>query len=149
MYIEKALNELNVKKWLVTAGALSSEVVSDKDYVNLRAVKTEKDFNERVRILVSIDEDGNEVLSDEIGVTWNQVKTKADEIELNTAASSLRGLRDQKLAEEVDPLVTNPLRWAELTDTKQAEWTQYRTDLLNLPAQSGFPNTVTWPTKPE
>ena len=64
-------------------------------------------------------------------------------------AASLRAQRDQKLVEEVDPIVTNPLRWAELTDAKQAEWTQYRTDLLNLPAQAGFPNTVTWPTKPE
>ena len=63
-------------------------------------------------------------------------------------AASLRAQRDQKLAQEVDPVVTNPLRWAELTDAKQAEWTQYRTDLLNLPEQSGFPNTVTWPTKP-
>ena len=64
-------------------------------------------------------------------------------------AANLRGQRDQKLAQEVDPLVTNPLRWAELTDAKQAEWTQYRTDLLNITDQSGFPNTVTWPTKPE
>ena len=63
-------------------------------------------------------------------------------------AAGLRGQRDQKLVEEVDPIVTNPLRWGELTDAKQAEWTQYRTDLLNLPEQSGFPNTVTWPTKP-
>tara|TARA_R110001592_G_scaffold16050_1_gene68758 strand:+ start:861 stop:1280 length:420 start_codon:yes stop_codon:yes gene_type:complete len=63
-------------------------------------------------------------------------------------SANLRGQRDQKLAQEVDPVVTNPLRWAELTDAKQAEWTQYRTDLLNLPAQAGFPNTVTWPTKP-
>tara|TARA_B100000497_G_scaffold122157_1_gene152877 strand:+ start:448 stop:867 length:420 start_codon:yes stop_codon:yes gene_type:complete len=64
-------------------------------------------------------------------------------------AAGLRAQRDQKLVEEVDPIVTNPLRWGELTDAKQAEWTQYRTDLLNLPAQEGFPNTVTWPTKPE
>ena len=63
-------------------------------------------------------------------------------------AASLRAQRDQRLVEEVDPIVTNPLRWAELTDAKQAEWTQYRTDLLNLPAQASFPNTVTWPTKP-
>ena len=63
-------------------------------------------------------------------------------------AANLRAERDDKLVNEVDPLVTNPLRWAELTDAKQAEWTQYRTDLLNLPEQSGFPNTVTWPTKP-
>jgi len=63
-------------------------------------------------------------------------------------AASLRGQRDQRLAQEVDPIVTNPLRWAELTDAKQAEWTQYRTDLLNVPEQSSFPNTITWPTKP-
>ena len=63
-------------------------------------------------------------------------------------AADLRGQRDQKLVNEVDPIVTNPMRWAELTDAKQAEWTQYRTDLLNLPEQSGFPNDITWPTKP-
>jgi hypothetical protein len=69
--------------------------------------------------------------------------------ELDEALSaSLRAQRDQKLVEEVDPIVTNPLRWGELTDAKQAEWTQYRTDLLNLPAQAGFPNNITWPTKP-
>ena len=63
-------------------------------------------------------------------------------------SAGLRAERDQKLVEEVDPTVSNPLRWVELTDAKQAEWTQYRTDLLNLPDQAGFPNTVTWPTKP-
>ena len=71
-----------------------------------------------------------------------------DELDAELAAS-LRGQREERLVQEVDPIVTNPLRWAELTDAKQAEWTQYRTDLLNLPAQAGFPNTVTWPTKPE
>tara|TARA_B110000908_G_C10041350_1_gene351975 strand:- start:296 stop:709 length:414 start_codon:yes stop_codon:yes gene_type:complete len=62
-------------------------------------------------------------------------------------SANLRGQRDQKLANEVDPIVTNPLRWAELTEAEKAEWTQYRTDLLNLPEQSGFPNKVAWPTK--
>ena len=75
------------------------------------------------------------------------VAPTAEEIATSLAAS-LRAQRDQKLVNEVDPIVTNPLRWAELTDAKQAEWTQYRTDLLNLPAQASFPNTVTWPTKP-
>tara|TARA_R100001198_G_C5202041_1_gene190672 strand:- start:73 stop:489 length:417 start_codon:yes stop_codon:yes gene_type:complete len=71
------------------------------------------------------------------------------QVELDAELSAtLREQRDQKLYEEVDPLVTNPLRWGELTDAKQAEWTQYRTDLLDLPEQSGFPNTLTWPTKP-
>ena len=65
-----------------------------------------------------------------------------------TSAEGMRNIRDRLLVEDVDPLANNSLRWAELTDAKQAEWTQYRTDLLNLPAQAGFPNTVTWPTKP-
>ena len=61
----------------------------------------------------------------------------------------VREERNNILATEVDPLVSNPLRWANLTADKQAEWSQYRTDLLDVPQQDGFPNTVTWPTKPE
>jgi len=90
----------------------------------------------------------NSVLLELIGTDY-AVYVAPTQAELDAELSeNLRGQRDQKLVEEVDPLVTNPLRWAELTDAKQAEWTQYRTDLLNLPDQAGFPNTVTWPTKP-
>jgi hypothetical protein len=64
------------------------------------------------------------------------------------AAAQVRIERDNRLATEVDPIVSNALRWADLTAAKQAEWTQYRTDLLNVPDQAGFPNTITWPTKP-
>lgn len=60
----------------------------------------------------------------------------------------VRSERDNILTRVVDPIVSNPLRWTELTSDKQAEWSQYRTDLLNVPQQSGFPNTITWPTKP-
>jgi hypothetical protein len=69
--------------------------------------------------------------------------------ELDAAlAAEVRGKRDDILATVVDPLVSNPLRWAGLTAAKQTEWTQYRTDLLDVPQQSGFPSTVTWPTEP-
>lgn len=64
-------------------------------------------------------------------------------------AESLRAERSRRLLEEVDPLVTNFLRWNELTEEKQEEWKQYRSELLDLPSQEGFPNTATWPTKPE
>jgi len=90
----------------------------------------------------------NKVLLELIGTDFEAyVAPTQEELDAELAAG-LRGQRDQKLSEEVDPLVTNPLRWGELTDAKQAEWTQYRTDLLNLPEQSGFPNDITWPTKP-
>ena len=64
-------------------------------------------------------------------------------------ASEARMARDYLLRSEVDRIVSNPLRWADLSTEKQNEWAQYRTDLLNVPQQSGFPNTISWPTKPE
>ena len=64
------------------------------------------------------------------------------------AAANIRRQRDNILATVVDPLVSNNLRWADLTSDKQAEWSQYRTDLLNVPQQAGFPNSITWPTEP-
>jgi hypothetical protein len=91
----------------------------------------------------------NSVLLELIGSDFEAyVAPTQEELDAELAAG-LRAQRNQMLVQEVDPIVTNPLRWAELTDAKQAEWTQYRTDLLNLTAQAGFPNTVTWPTKPE
>lgn len=63
-------------------------------------------------------------------------------------AQGIRASRDFILSEDVDPLVTNPLRWADLTAVEQAAWTAYRQALLDVPQQSGFPTSVTWPTKP-
>ena len=63
-------------------------------------------------------------------------------------SENLRNQRDQKLAEEVDPIAGNALRWAALTDAQRTAWGNYRTALLDLPTQSGFPDTVAWPTKP-
>jgi hypothetical protein len=63
-------------------------------------------------------------------------------------ADQVRRKRDNILTTVVDPLVSNPFRWADLTADKQTEWSQYRTDLLAVPQQAGFPNNITWPTKP-
>lgn len=60
----------------------------------------------------------------------------------------VRDTRDLKLKHEVDPVVSNPLRWADLSEQEQTEVATYRTALLDVPQQSGFPHNVTWPTKP-
>lgn len=65
------------------------------------------------------------------------------------AAAAVRGQRDLLLQNEVDPVVSNPLRWADLTTEQQNAWAAYRTALLDITDQSGFPHNVTWPTKPE
>lgn len=63
-------------------------------------------------------------------------------------SNEVRSERNSLLENKVDPIVANPLRWAELTTEQQNAWTQYRTDLLNVPQQEGFPYNVTFPTEP-
>lgn len=65
------------------------------------------------------------------------------------AAAQVRAERDNILATVVDPIVSNNLRWADMTAEKQSEWSAYRTALLDITGQAGFPHNVTWPTKPE
>lgn len=65
------------------------------------------------------------------------------------AAAEVRAQRDNLLATEVDPVVSNPLRWADLSAEQQAAWAAYRRALLDITSQPGFPHSVTWPTKPE
>ena len=64
-------------------------------------------------------------------------------------AKYARDERDRKLQSQVDPLISNPLRWAGLSAEKQSEWTAYRQALLDVPQQAGFPHNVVWPVKPE
>ena len=40
--------------------------------------------------------------------------------------------------------------WTQVADAPvdQASWATYRQALRDVPAQAGFPNTITWPTEP-
>jgi hypothetical protein len=54
------------------------------------------------------------------------------------ALSVVRAERDRLLATEVDPIVSNPLRWADLTDEQRAAWSTYRRALLDI--TTTYPN---------
>ncbi len=57
------------------------------------------------------------------------------------AAKAVRAERDQKL-KDTD--------WMGMSDvTMSTEWATYRQALRDVPAQDGFPYTITWPTEPE
>lgn len=85
----------------------------------------------------------------ECGWDWNGTSFSEPILSEDFIASDARRKRNSLLQYDVDPVASNPLIWAGLAAAKQAEWAQYRTDLLNVPDQAGFPTDITWPTKPE
>lgn len=66
-----------------------------------------------------------------------------------TAASAVRQQRDMILTTQVDPVVSNPLRWADLSAEQQQAWATYRRALLDITTQAGFPHEVVWPVAPQ
>ena len=67
-----------------------------------------------------------------------------------TPESLEAGARYQRsvLLSTIDSVATNPLRWAEYNDEQKAVIAKYRQDLLDLPAQAGFPQEINWPVSP-
>jgi len=62
---------------------------------------------------------------------------------------ALRDIRNTLLSENVDSVVSNPLRWASMTTEKQTEYTTYRQALLDLPQNTEDPRSPNLPTPPE
>lgn len=58
-------------------------------------------------------------------------------------AGQIRSERDSKIAE------TDWTQGKDIPDNISSKWAVYRQALRDVPAQSGFPWTVQWPTKPE
>jgi hypothetical protein len=86
------------------------------------------------------------------GDTRNQLNDNSivlvDGLPTPLAASRARADRDKMLVERVDPIVSNPLRWAAMTNAKQEAWTLFRTQLLEVPQQNQFPSSISWPSTP-
>tara|TARA_R100000773_G_C4221088_1_gene119976 strand:- start:3029 stop:3454 length:426 start_codon:yes stop_codon:yes gene_type:complete len=140
-------------------GAVSLEITEVRNAVSLNAENTLFDCEINhptygwIPYTLNPDDEDNHVNNDDlrtlIGSDFTEYTAPTQE-ELDAQASALvRAERDNKLVTEVDPIVSNPLRWADLSTEKQNEWSTYRTALLNVPQQSGFPHNVVWPTKPD
>ena len=74
------------------------------------------------------------------GVETTRDFTSQESAASSSTESSVRELRDALLAET---------DWWSASDlTMTAAQTAYRQALRDVPDQAGFPNTITWPTKP-
>lgn len=98
-------------------------------------MKTEADCTDPLTGEVDTDQVGQPLYGNE----W-EVSYTAQNMEQATAESNVRARRDS-LLQETD--------WMALSDvTMSSEMTTYRQALRDIPAQSGFPYSLTWPTKP-
>ena len=52
------------------------------------------------------------------------------------------------LLSQLDSLISNPLRWESISEQDKNEIGVYRTALLDVPQQAGFPENINWPSTP-
>lgn len=92
---------------------------------------------------------GREIYRRAVNGEFGKIKPYQEAVKTQTElGSEIREQRDYMMA-SVDHYVSNPLRWAELSDDRKNVIAEYRTDLLNVPQQTGFPETIEWPEIPE
>jgi hypothetical protein len=70
-----------------------------------------------------------------------------EELDLEKA-KEVRRERDYLLSTLVDPIASNPLRWADISEETKQNIMDYRKALLDLPEQEGFPHNVVFPELP-
>ena len=78
--------------------------------------------------------------------------TAEEEAEWDAMEAAYAAGADTRKAEEVrqerDQLLQQTDWMANSDVTMSDDWRTYRQALRDIPSQEGFPNTVTWPTKP-
>ena len=60
---------------------------------------------------------------------------------IEAKSEAMRKIRDSYLVKYVDSVVSNPLRWADMTSEDQQVYKDYRQYLLNVPQSKSFPNS--------
>ena len=127
--IATALNELNVKEWVLRGEPTS-----------------ETEFNEMFRKVTGADSNGTAIESDnpdDFGTTWSAVSAKKTELVNAKPMADLRAERDRRLA-ETD-------WWGASDNTMSAEQIKYRKDLRDLTnglTTANEVDAVVFPTKP-
>lgn len=73
------------------------------------------------------------------------IKVVQEDNTVDLLKTAIRSIRNDLLS-AVDRI--NPVWYASLTSEQQQELAAYRQQLLNVPQQLGFPETIEWPAKP-
>ena len=80
-------------------------------------------------------------------ITYSEIQMTIEEA-VALKRQQLKAERDY-LLQELDPLISNFIRWGDLQESAQSDILAYRLELLDVPQQSDYPQSYTMPTKPD
>ena len=125
-YIAKALTELGIQEWV-----LRGNPTNKQEFSTMYAKVTGENAN------------GTAIEStkeSDWGVTWEDVKAKADELEAGEPMRLLREERNRRIATS---------DWMANSDVTMADdWKTYRQALRDITESATSLDDVTWPTEP-
>ena len=81
--------------------------------------------------------------------TIDLTRLRTVEVKENERIENARKRRNTLLSQFDGELYRNPLYWGELTPEQRKARTEYRKQLMDVTKQSGFPDSIIWPVKPE
>lgn len=110
-------------------------------------------INENGEEFIASARENREDLENDIFMQFTKIEETDDVVELisgsyyigeekiiEAKSEAMRKIRDSYLVKYVDSVVSNPLRWADMTSEDQQVYKDYRQYLLNVPQSKSFPN---------
>lgn len=111
-------------------------------------------INENGEEFIASARENREDLENDIFMQFTKIEETDDIVELisgsyyigeekiiEAKSEAMRKIRDSYLVKYVDSVVSNPLRWADMTSEDQQVYKDYRQYLLNVPQSKSFPNS--------
>lgn len=111
-------------------------------------------INENGEEFIASARENREDLENDIFMQFTKIEETDDVVELisgsyyigeekiiEAKSEAMRKIRDSYLVKYVDSVVSNPLRWADMTSEDQQVYKDYRQYLLNVPQSKSFPNS--------
>lgn len=111
-------------------------------------------INENGEEFIASARENREDLENDIFMQFTKIEEIDDVVELisgsyyigeekiiEAKSEAMRKIRDSYLVKYVDSVVSNPLRWADMTSEDQQVYKDYRQYLLNVPQSKSFPNS--------
>lgn len=139
--LKKSTGERDIPEGVVIEKLVDGKIIPKSRYDLITEGSIEKTEYEIVDHENKITYDTESI--EELLETNSISQERANELKSNAARA-----KRNKLLLEVDRVVSNPLRWEEISSNDKDKLRMYRKILLDITDQAGFPWNIKWPIKP-